>query len=109
MCDFCELQKRRIAGTKPHDESKAEKLTAELLAHQKAYQGERSVYNSERKWAQTDRQKFVAGKLKAGECTDHICIDYGQSIEVPHTADQLGGTFYLQMRNFNLFGIWQST
>lgn len=105
MCDFCELQKRRIAGTKPHDESKAEKLTAELLSHQKAYQGERSVYNSERKWAQTDRQKFVAGKLKAGECTDHICIDYGQSIEVPHTADQLGGTFYLHMRNFNLFGI----
>ena len=48
MCDFCELQKRKIAGTKLHDEVKAEKLTAELLSHQKSYQGERALYNSER-------------------------------------------------------------
>jgi len=105
MCDFCELQKRRIAGTKPHDESKAEKLTAELVAHQQAYQGERALYNSERKQAETDRKQFIAGTLKADECTEHICMDYGQSIAVPYTADQLGGTFYLHMRNFHLFGV----
>ncbi|MCP4397276.1 MAG: hypothetical protein GY801_08265 [bacterium] len=29
MCDFCELQKRKIAGTKSHDEEKAERFTAE--------------------------------------------------------------------------------
>ena len=105
MCDFCELQKRKIAGTKPHDESEAEKLTVELPAHQKAYQEERSVYNSERKRAETDRKNFVAGKLNAEECTEHISMDFGQSIGVPNTADQLGGTFYLHMRNFHLFGI----
>ena len=33
-------------------------------------------------------------------------MDYGQSIAVPHTTDQLGGTFYLHMRNFLLFGIF---
>ena len=105
MCDFCELQKRKIAGTKPHDESEAEKLTAELAAHQKAYQGERAVYNSERKRSEKDRKQFAEGKLEADKCTEHICMDYGQSIEVPHTTDQLGGTFFLHMRNFHLFGI----
>ena len=63
MCDFCELQKRKIAATKPHDELKAEKLTAELAEHQKVYQGERSVYNYERKQAEEDRKKYAAGKL----------------------------------------------
>ena len=105
MCDFCELQKRKIAATKPHDELKAEKLTAELAEHQRVYQGERSVYNSERKQAEEDREKYAAGKLKVEKCTEHICMDYGQSIAVPHTTDQLGGTFYLNMRNFHLFGI----
>ncbi len=105
MCDFCELQKRKIAGTKPHDELKAEKLTAELAAHQRAYQRERSVYNFERKQAETDREKFAEKKLKTDECTEHICMDYGQSVEIPHTADQLGGTFYLHMRKFHLFCI----
>ncbi len=106
MCDYCELQKRKIAGTKPHDELKAEKLTMELAAHQKAYQGERSIYNSERKQAMADGKKFRQGKLKVEECVEHICIDYGQSIGVPNTADQLGGTYFLQMRNFLLFGIY---
>lgn len=105
MCDFCELQKRKIAGTKPHDELKTEELTAELLAHQKSYQGERAVYNSERERAKMDRKKFKEGKLKVDECIEHISMDYGQSIAVPHTTDQLGGTFYLHMRNFLLFGI----
>jgi len=105
MCDFCEVQKRKIAGTTPHDESEAEKLTAELVAHQKAYQGERAVYNSERQHAKTDRKLFSAGTLTADECTEHLCMDYGQSIDVPHTADQLGGTLYLHMRNVHLFGI----
>ena len=36
MCDFCEFQKRKIAGTKSHDELKADELTAELFAHQKS-------------------------------------------------------------------------
>jgi len=106
MCDYCELQKRKIAGTKPHDELKAEQLTTELAAHQKSYQGERATYNSERKQAMTDGKKFRQGKLKAEECVEHICIDYGQSIGVPNTADQLGGTYFLQMRNFLLFGIY---
>jgi len=105
MCDFCEFQKRKIAGTKPHDELKTEELTVELLAHQKSYQGERSVYNSEREQAKMDRKKFREGKLKVDECIEHISMDYGQSIAVPHTTDQLGGTFYLHMRNFLLFGI----
>ncbi len=105
MCDFCELQKRRIAGTKPHDEAEAEKLTADLAAHQKAYQGERTLYNAERKQAKTDRKQFRMGTLRVDECTEHISMDYGQSIDVPHTADQLGGTFYLHMRNFHLFGL----
>ena len=43
--------------------------------------------------------------MNANECIDHISIDFGQSIGVPHTTDQLGGTFYLYMRNFHLFGI----
>lgn len=106
MCDYCELQKRKIAGTKPHDESRAEQLTKELIAHQKAYQGERATYNSERKRALTDGKKFRQGKLKAMDCVEHICMDYGQSIGVPYTADQLGGTYFLQMRNFLLFGIY---
>jgi len=105
MCDFCELQKRKIAGTKPHDESKAERLTNELVAHQKAYQRERLIYNSEQEHAEKDRKELSEGKLEVYECTEHICMDYGQSIEVPHTTDQLGGTFYLHMRNFHLFGI----
>lgn len=105
MCDFCEFQKRKIAGTKSHDELKAEELTAELFAHQKSYQGERAVYNSERERAKMDRKKFREGKLRADECIEHISMDYGQSIAVPHTTDQLGGTFYLHMRNFLLFGI----
>ena len=103
MCDFCELQKRRIAGTKPHDESKTEELTAELAAHQNAYQGERAIYNTERKRAEEDRKKFKQGELKSDDCVDHISMDYGQAVGVPHTADQLGGTFYLHMRNFHLF------
>jgi len=45
-------------------------------------------------------------KLKANECTEHIRMDYGQSIDVPNTTDQLGGTFYLHMRKFHLFGIY---
>lgn len=106
MCDYCELQKRKIAGTKPHDELKAEKLTMELVAHQKSYQGERAIYNSERKRALTDGEKFRQGKLKPDDCVEHICIDYGQSIGVPSTADQLGGTYFLQMRNFLLCGIY---
>lgn len=105
MCDYCELQKRKIAGTKPHDELRAETLTTELAEHQKSYQGERDIYNSERERAKTDREKFNKGKLKARECVDHISMDFGQSIVVPHTTDQLGGTFYLHMRNFHLFGI----
>jgi hypothetical protein len=105
MCDFCEIQKRNIAGIKPYDESRAEKLTAELMAHQKAYQGERDVYNTEREQGKMDRIKFRQGKRKADECVEHISIDYGQSIGVPHTTDQLGGTFFLHMRNFHLFGI----
>ena len=103
MCDFCELQKRKIAGTKAHDESKSEKLVAELAAHQKAYQGERAVYNSEREQAETDRKKWEKGAILADECVEHISMDYAQSIEAPHTADQLGGTFYLHMRKFLLF------
>lgn len=106
MCDYCELQKRRIAGIKPHDEKKAEQLIKELAAHQKAYQGERSIYNSERKKALTDGEKFRKGKLKTKDCIEHISIDYGQSIGAPSTADQLGGTYFLQMRNFHLFGIY---
>jgi hypothetical protein len=94
-----------IAGIKPYDESRAEKLTAELMAHQKAYQGERDVYNTEREQGKMDRIKFRQGKRKADECVEHISIDYGQSIGVPHTTDQLGGTFFLHMRNFHLFGI----
>jgi hypothetical protein len=105
MCDFCELQKRRIAATKPHNEQEAEQLAAELVAHQQAYQGERAVYNAERTQAEADRQHVLAGRLQAKECTEHISMDYGQSIDVPHTADQLGGTFYLQMRHFHLFGV----
>ena len=108
MCDYCELQKRKIAGTKPHDELKAEKLTMELAAHQKAYQGERATYNSERKQAMTDGKKLRLGKLKTEECVEHICIDYGQSVGVPGTADQLGGTYFLQMRNFLLCGIYSA-
>ena len=108
MCDYCELQKRKIASTKPHDELKTEKLTLELAAHQKAYQGERANYNSEQKQALTDGKKFRQGKLKAEECVEHICIDYGESIGVPNTADQLGGTYFLQMRNFLLFGIYSA-
>ncbi len=108
MCDFCELQKRKIAGTKPHDELKAEQLTMELAAHQKSYQEERSIYNSERKQALTDGKEFRQGKLKTEDCVEHICIDYGQSIGVPNTADQLGGTYFLQMRNYLLFGVYSS-
>lgn len=108
MCDFCELQKRKIASTKPHDELKTEKLTIELAAHQKAYQGERATYNSEQKRALEDGKKFKRGKLKPDDCVEHICIDYGQSIGVPNTADQLGGTYFLQMRNFLLFGIYSA-
>jgi len=106
MCDFCELQKRKIAGTKLHDEVKTEKLTAELLAHQKLYQGERTLYNSEREHSILHRKEFRKGKRKIDECIEHISMDYGQSIAVPHTTDQLGGTFYLHMRNFLLFGIF---
>ncbi len=106
MCDFCELRKRKIAGTKLHDEAKAEKLTAELLAHQKSYQGERVLYNSEREQSKLHRKEFRKGKRMAGECVEHISMDYGQSVAVPHTADQLGGTFYLHMRNFHLFCIF---
>ncbi len=106
MCDYCELQKRKIAATKPHDELKTEILTKELAAHQKAYQGERAIYNSERKQAIADGKKFRQGKLTKDNCVEHICIDYGQSIGVPNTADQLGGTYFLQMRNFILFGIY---
>jgi len=106
MCDFCELQKRKIAGTKLHDEEKAEKLTAELLSHQKSYQGERAVYNSEREHAKRHRKELSKGTRRIDECIEHISMDYGQSIAVPHTTDQLGGTFYLHMRNFLLFGIF---
>jgi hypothetical protein len=105
MCDFCEFQKRKIAGTKLHDEIKAEKLTAKLLAHQKSYQEERALYNSEREQSKLHRKEFGKGKRTTDECIEHISMDYGQSIAVPHTADQLGGTFYLHMRNFLLFGI----
>ena len=108
MCDYCELQKRKIAGTKPHDEVKAEQLTMALAAHQKAYQGERATYNSERKRAMADGKKFRQGTVQVQECVEHICIDYGQSIGVPHTADQLGGTYFLQMRNFLLFGLYSA-
>jgi hypothetical protein len=80
----------------------------ELAAHQKAYQGERATYNSERKRAMTDGKKFRQGKLKTEDCIEHICIDYGQSIGVPHTADQLGGTYFLQMRNFLFCGIYSA-
>ena len=80
----------------------------ELVAHQKAYQAERAIYNSERKRAIVDGKKFRQKKLKAQECVEHICIDYGQSIGVPNTADQLGGTYFLQMRNFLLFGIYSA-
>ena len=103
MCDFCELQKRKIAGTKTQDELKAEELAEELLAHQKAYKGERAVYNFEREQSEEHRKCYEKGKLAEHECIDHISIDYGQSIEVPHTADQLGGTFYIHMRKFLLF------
>lgn len=103
MCDFCELQKRRIAGIKPPDELKAEELAEELSAHQKAYKGERAVYNFEREQAQEHKKCYEQGKLTEHECIDHISIDYGQSIDVPHTADQLGGTFYIHMRKFLLF------
>ncbi len=103
MCDFCELQKRRIAGTKAQDKLKAEELTKELAAHQKAYQGERAVYNFERKQSEAHRKNYEKGKLAEHECIDHISIDYGQSVEAPHTSDQLGGTFYIHMRKFLLF------
>ncbi len=106
MCDFCELQKRKIAGTKPHDEVKAETLTSDLSAHQKAYKGERALYNSERKESKKHREEFRKGKRTVDECIEHISMDYGQSIPVPHTADQLGGTFFLHMRHFLLFGIF---
>ncbi len=105
MCDYCELQKRRIASTKPYDESRAEQLTAELTAHQKAYQGERAVYNAERQQAKMDREKWQQGGLKTDDCLEHIGMDFGQSIGVPHTTDQLGGTYFLHMRNFHLFGM----
>ena len=103
MCDFCELQKRKIAGTRAHDESKSEKLIAELARHQKAYQGERAIYNSEREKAENDRKKWEKENLLPEKCVEHISMDYGQSVDVPHTADQLGGTFYLHMRKFLLF------
>ncbi len=106
MCDFCELQKRKIAGTKLHDEAKAEKLTAQLLAHQKSYQAERALYNFEREQSKLQRRELREGKRRVDECVEHISMDYGQSIAVPHTVDQLGGTFYLHMRNFLLFGIF---
>ncbi len=106
MCDFCELQKRKIAGTKSHDEVKAEKLTAELLSHQKSYQGERALYNSEREQSKLHNSELRKRKRTIDECIEHISMDYGQSIAVPHTTDQLGGTFYLHMRNFLLFGIF---
>ncbi|MCP4107660.1 MAG: hypothetical protein GY749_19300 [Desulfobacteraceae bacterium] len=109
MCDFCELQKRKIIGTKAHDESKAEELVAELAAHQKAYQGERAVYNSEREQSENDRKKWEKGILSADNCVEHISMDYGQSVEVPHIADQLGGTFYLHMRKFLLFCVCSVT
>ena len=88
------------------DPLKVEQLTAELLAHQKAYRGEREVYNSERDCAKIDREKFKVDKIKTDECIDHISMDFGQAIGVPHTTDQLGGTFFLHMRNFHLFGIY---
>lgn len=106
MCDFCEFQKRKIAGTKLHDEVKAEKLTAKLLAHQKSYQEERALYNSEREQSKLHRKEFGKGKRTTDECIEHISMDYGQSIAVPHTAVKRGGTFYLHMRNFLLFGIF---
>lgn len=105
MCDYCELQKRKIAGTKPHDEARAEQLTAALVAHQAAYQGERAIYKAERERALADRKQFRQNRRSAVECIDHIGIDFGQSVGVPHTTDQLGGTFYLHMRNFHLFGL----
>ena len=105
MCDYCELQKRKIAGTKPHDEKKAEQLIEELHTHQTSYQEERTIYNTERENSLKEGQKYRAGKLEIEECVEHIGIDYGQSIGVPSTTDQLGGTFYLQMRNFLLFGV----
>ena len=55
MCDFCEFQKRKIAGIKPHDETIAEKLVDELKIHQDAYRGERSTYNTEREQSKKDR------------------------------------------------------
>ncbi len=105
MCDYCELQKRKIAGIKPHDEEKAERLTEELHSHQKSYREERNIYNAEREKSLKDGQKYRDGKIKIEECIEHIGIDYGQSIGAPSTTDQLGGTFYLQMRNFLLFGV----
>ncbi len=103
MCDFCELQKRRIAGIKARDELKAEELTKELVAHQNAYKEERAVYNVECEQAEAHRKRYEKGTLTEHKCIDHISIDYGQSIEVPHTSDQLGGTFYIHMRKFLLF------
>lgn len=103
MCDFCELQKRRIAATKAQDELKAEELTSELAAHQKAYKGERAVYNFECEQSEAHRKSYEKGKLSEHECIDHISIDYGQSIDVPHTEEKLGGTFYIHMRKFLLF------
>jgi hypothetical protein len=105
MCDYCELQKRKIAGTKPHDEAKAEILTAELTAHQESYKLERSIYNSELEESIDHRKEFNKGLRPETKCIEHISMDYGQSIAVPHTPDQMGGTFYLHMRSFLLFGI----
>jgi hypothetical protein len=105
MCDYCELQKRKIAGTKPHDEAKAEMLTAELTAHQVSYKLERAIYNRELDESIVHRKEYKRGVRSETECIEHISMDYGQSIAVPHTPDQLGGTFYLHMRSFLLFGI----
>jgi len=105
MCDYCEFQKRKIAGTKPHDEAKAEMLTAELTAHQESYKSERAIYNRELEESIVHRKEYKRGIRSATECIEHISMDYGQSIAVPHTPDQLGGTFYLHMRSFLLFGV----
>ena len=105
MCDFCEFQKRKIAATKLHDFVPASVLTAELTHHQKSYHSVWALYNFERKQSKQHRKEFEKGALLTDECIEHLSQDYGQSIAVPHIADQLGGTFYLHMRNFRIEGI----
>ena len=75
MCEFWELQKCQIVGTKAHDESKSEKLIAEAGSTSKGIQGRESVYNTERERAKNDREEWERGALLADECVEHINID----------------------------------